>query len=271
MRSVFFLSSLVTVLASGVALWGGYSFIRTEFPDPNVLKNQYPVVQSRPQEPSVPLVKLVKTRPPGWVSLGGVSRVAVGAVVVSEDWAFYQHKGYDPQQMREAFKEDWEEGAFVRGASTITQQVARNVFLSKDKNLWRKLKELFVAVEMEGKLGKRRILEVYFNIAEWGPGIYGIGPASQYYFHKPPSELTAKEGAFLAMLLPSPVRYGQSFRSKKLTAYARETVESILNKMTQAHMISEEERDREVGTPLSFELPELPPSGAQPTPLPSAL
>lgn len=261
MRSFFLILSSITVAASGYSIWVGYRFMRSEFPDPIVLKNQYPVVQYRPEEPSEPNIKLVKFRPSTWVSLSSISRVAVGAVIVSEDWAFYQHKGYDTQQMREAFKEDWEEGAFVRGASTITQQVARNVFLTKDKNLWRKLKELFIAVQMEGKLGKRRILEVYFNIAEWGPGIFGIGSASQYYFHKSPSELTSKEGAFLAMLLPSPIRYSQSFRSKKLTAYARHTVESILTKMAQAHFILPEERDREIELPLSFEMasPEIEP------------
>lgn len=240
-------------MASGGSIWVGYRFLRTEFPDPFILKNQYPVIEFRREQPKVPNVRLVKFRPSGWVSLSSISRAALGAVIVSEDWAFYQHKGYDPNQMREALREDWEEGAFVRGASTITQQVARNVFLSKDKNLWRKLKELFLAVEIERKLNKRRILEVYFNIAEWGPGIYGIGGAARYYFHKSPSELTAKEGAFLAMLLPSPVRYGQSFRSKKLTAYARRTVRSILNKMAQAHWISPEERDQQIALPLSFE------------------
>jgi len=253
MRAIFLILTLVTVVASGYSIWSGYRFLRTEFPDPFILKNQYPVVEFRREQPTVPNVRLVKFRPSGWVPLGGISRAALGAVIVSEDWAFYQHKGYDPNQMREALREDWEEGAFVRGASTITQQVARNVFLSKDKNLWRKFKELFLAVEMERKLNKRRILEVYFNIAEWGPGIYGIGRASRYYFQKSPSELTAKEGAFLAMLLPSPIRYGQSFRSKRLTAYARRTVRSILNKMMQAHFISAEERDREIGFPLLFE------------------
>lgn len=254
MRTLFLVLSSMTVVASGYSIWAGYRFMRSEFPDPIILKNQYPVLQYRPEEPSEPNIKWVKFRPSAWVSLSSISRPAVGAVIVSEDWAFYQHKGYDAQQMREALKEDWEEGSFARGASTITQQVARNIFLTKDKNLWRKLKELFIAVQMEGKLGKRRILEVYFNIAEWGPGIFGIGSAAQFYFHKSPAELTAKEGAFLAMLLPSPIRYSQSFRSKKLTAYARHTIESILTKMAQAHFISAEERDREIALSLSFEI-----------------
>ena len=76
--------------------------------------------------------------------------------------------------MREAFQEDWERKSFARGASTITQQVVRNIFLTKDKNIWRKAKELYLAVELDEKVDKKRVLETYINIAEWGPGIFGI-------------------------------------------------------------------------------------------------
>jgi monofunctional glycosyltransferase len=244
--------SFAVVLAAGVSLWQGYRYFRTEFPDVSVLQTRYPVVLYRGSK-QPPTVVLRKGRPPGWISLSEVSKLAVGAIVVSEDWAFYQHKGYDPNQIREAIKDDWEAGRFVRGASTITQQVVRNVFLEKDKNLWRKLKELIFAVELEKQVRKRRILEVYLNIAEWGDGIYGIGNAARYYFGKSPGALTAKEGAFLAMLLPSPKRYGQSFRLRRLTNYARDTIESILIKMTQARYLSVEQREQELALPLSFE------------------
>jgi monofunctional biosynthetic peptidoglycan transglycosylase len=188
------------------------------------------------------------------VSLGEISKEAVEAIVVSEDWAFYQHKGYDPNQIREAIKEKVEEGRALRGASTITQQVARNVFLTQERSTLRKVRELVLAVRMEEVLGKRRILEVYLNIAELGEGLYGVGAAAEFYFHKPASELTAKEGAFLAMLLPSPKRYSQSFRQKHLTEYAQDTVESILNKMEAAHYLTEEQKQEELARPLSFEL-----------------
>ena len=125
--------------------------------------------------------------------------------------------------------------------------------MDKDKNLWRKLKELVLAVQLEEVVGKRKILETYLNVAEWGEGIYGIKAAARHYFDKEPSELNAREGAFLAMLLPSPKRYSQSFRAKKLTDYARETVDSILTKMTQAHYITEEQRASEATAPLTFE------------------
>lgn len=244
--------SVLTFAAAAVVVWGSYEFVHSEFPDVTVLKTRYPVVHYEGKK-IPPTVTVSRLRPSSWASLGEVSKVAVGAIVVSEDWAFYQHKGYDANQIKEAIKEDWEEGRFARGASTITQQVVRNVFLDKDKNLWRKVKELVLAVRIEREVGKRRILETYLNIAEWGEGIFGIRAAARHYFGKDPSQLTAREGAFLAMLLPSPKRYSQSFRAKKLTEYARETVESILGKMTQAHYLTEEQRVAEAGTLLSFE------------------
>jgi monofunctional glycosyltransferase len=235
-------------------------------PDVRMLKLQFPVVQYRgPEVP--PTVSFQKTRPRMWTSLAEVSRAAVGAIIVSEDWAYYQHSGYDMNQIKEAFHEDWEEKKFARGASTITQQVARNVFLTKEKNLWRKAKEFYLAIKLDEIVGKRRTLETYLNIAEWGPGIFGIRAASHYYFSKEPSVLTAKEGAFLAMLLPSPVKYGQSFRKKRLTDYAEDTVESILSKMTQAHYLTEDERILQANTPLPFEV--IPDPNDSPIPRPS--
>jgi monofunctional glycosyltransferase len=250
---VFWLSG-ISVLATGALMWGGLRFFQEEFPNVSILRNQYPIVHF--QGPLRPVrITLSKTRPNNWAGLGEISRVAVGAIIVSEDWAFYQHRGYDPNQIKEAIKEDWEAGGFVRGASTITQQVVRNVFLDKDKNLWRKLKEVVLAVWIEQTVSKRRILETYLNIAEWGEGVFGIRAAAYHYFQKSPSQLTAKEGAFLAMLLPSPKKYSQSFRAKRLTMYASQTIQSILYKMSQARYITEQERDSALSTPLMFERP----------------
>jgi monofunctional biosynthetic peptidoglycan transglycosylase len=244
----FYGITLVLVMVLAV---GGF-YVWMTLPDVRILKAAYPVVKYLgADEP--PLVSLQRARPSTWISLGEVSKLGVAAILISEDWAFFQHHGYDVNQIKEAAQEDWEEKGFVRGASTIDQQVVRNVFLTKDKNLWRKAKELYLAVKMDEVVSKKKVLETYLNIAEWGPGIFGIRAASDYYFNKAPSGLTAKEGAFLAMLLPSPIRYAQSFRQGKLTDYAYETVQSILQKMTQAHYLSEEERLAEMARPLSFE------------------
>ncbi len=229
----------------------------TRFPDVSTLKTQYAVV--RYQGASKPFtISMQKGRPAGWVSLPEISKSAVAAIVVSEDWAFYSHKGIDTNQIHEALQEDLEAKSFVRGASTITQQVVKNVYLDQEKSISRKIKEIILAVKLEKVVGKSRILETYLNIAEWGEGVFGIGAASRLYFGKAPSELSAKEGAFLAMLLPSPKRYAQSFRQKRLTDFARKTVDSILGKMVQAKYLTEEDRSFEAVRPLSFEKIELP-------------
>ncbi len=217
------------------------------------LKTKYPhVIYRGPKEPFD--VEIRKSRPESWVSLSQVSRSAQMAILISEDWAFYSHPGYDEKQIREAIEESIESGKLKRGASTITQQMVKNVFLSQEKSLIRKARELWLATKVEKVLGKKKILEIYLNIAEWGEGIFGIGRASQHYFHKSASELTAKEGAFLAMLLPSPKKYSISFRKKELTRYARKTVNSILNKLVSANVLTYEQKQVEWSTPLSFEV-----------------
>lgn len=250
-KSVLLVSLIALVGATVVGLLL-YRWYETEFPEVALLKTHYPhVTYLGPKQPV--RVQLKKSPPANWARIGAIAPEAVGAIVVSEDWAFFQHEGVDTKQLKEAIKEDLEKGKFARGASTITMQVVKNVFLSKEKTLYRKAKEFLLAMELNEEVPKRRVLEVYLNIAEWGEGVFGITGASYRYFGKPPSQLTAKEGAFLAMLLPSPKRYSQSFRSKALTSYASRTVRQILDKMVQARYITPEQRDAEVNTPLSFE------------------
>jgi monofunctional biosynthetic peptidoglycan transglycosylase len=177
----------------------------------------------------------------------------VGAVVVSEDWAFFEHGGYDVRQIREAVREDLKARRFVRGASTLTQQLARTLFLEKDKNLWRKLKELLLAVQLEREFEKRRILEFYINVVDWGRGIYGIQRAAEVYFEKTPGELSAKEGAFLAMLLPNPRNYSASFYQGELTPFAESSINRILDNMVKGRFITLEEAERARHIPLPFE------------------
>jgi len=246
---------LVSLIAlAGAAIVGVllYRWYETEFPEVALLKTHYPhVTYLGPKQPV--RVQLKKSAPANWARIGSIAPEAVGAIVVSEDWAFFQHEGVDTKQKKEEKKEDLEKGNFAGGASTITMQVVKNVFLSKEKTLYRKAKEFLLAMELNEEVPKRRVLEVYLNIAEWGEGVFGISAASYRYFGKPPSQLSPKEGAFLAMLLPSPKRYSQSFRSKTLTSYASRTVRQILDKMVQARYITPEQRDAEVNTPLSFE------------------
>lgn len=198
-------------------------------------------------------IEIRKERPNSWVPISAISSIAVASIMLSEDWAFYQHNGFDWNQIWDSFQTNIEKGHFARGGSTITQQVVKNIFLSSEKTIWRKVKEAILTVRMERQVPKKRILEIYLNIAEFGEGLYGIGPASEYYFHKPASSLNAKEGVFLAMLLPSPKKYSISFRKKALTKFASSAMRGILSKLLATKRITQEEYDLAIATPLNFE------------------
>ena len=216
------------------------------------LKKKYPhVIDHGPKEPSE--VVLRDSPPLYWTPLAQIPKSVRGAILVSEDWSFYDHPGYDESEIRDAVKESIEEGHLTRGASTITQQVVRNIYLTKEKSITRKIREIWMATKVEKVVGKNRILELYLNLAEMGDGIYGIGHASRFYFQRPPSALRPKEAAFLAMLLPSPKRYSVSFRQKQLTPYARRIIRNILGKMVKGGYLTPEQRDQEWVTPLPFE------------------
>ena len=139
-----------------------------------------------------------------WVPSASIPPEMKWAVVVAEDSNFYKHEGVDVKAIKNAIKHDLEKKSFAKGASTITQQVAKNVFLSREKTIKRKLMEVYLAMRMEQELTKGRILELYLNVVELGPMVYGIGHGAQYYFGKPAAALTTRECAFLAAMLPGP-------------------------------------------------------------------
>lgn len=140
-----------------------------------------------------------------WVPLSRVSPNVVRAVILSEDNKFCSHFGIDVGEMRAAMAKAEREGEdALRGASTISQQVAKNLFLWPDKSMLRKLLEIAITLPMEVIWPKARIMEVYLNIAEWGPGIFGVEAASRYHFNKPANRLNQREAALLAVSLPNP-------------------------------------------------------------------
>ncbi|OGR57311.1 MAG: monofunctional biosynthetic peptidoglycan transglycosylase [Elusimicrobia bacterium GWA2_69_24] len=139
-----------------------------------------------------------------WVPLERISPYLRASVLIAEDDRFYQHKGVDWHALEEAMDYNLRNRRWARGASTITQQVARNIFLSPSRSLGRKVREVLIARHMERCLGKDRILEIYLNIVEWGKGVFGAEAASQAYFHKAAADLTAEEAVSLAAALPSP-------------------------------------------------------------------
>ncbi len=141
------------------------------------------------------------------VPLNDIPEQLQRAVRVSEDAAFFQHRGFDWYEMRMAIREAWTERESPRGASTITQQLARNLYLSPERNLIRKLREALITERLEARLTKRRILELYLNVIELGPGIFGVEAASQRYFGKPVAEVSAANAAELAATIPAPLRH----------------------------------------------------------------
>jgi monofunctional biosynthetic peptidoglycan transglycosylase len=144
---------------------------------------------------------------PYWTPLGAASKMLVLCVVKSEDDLFFRHSGFDWKELQSSFEENLEDGEYSRGGSTITMQLAKNLFLWRRKSVVRKALEMYLAWRLERSLTKRRILELYLNVVEWGPGVYGIGEASQHYFGKRPADLGLGESALLAGILPSPIKW----------------------------------------------------------------
>ena len=139
-----------------------------------------------------------------WVSYSRISPDVKRAVLVAEDDAFWQHEGIDFEQLQESIETDWARGRLARGGSTITQQLAKNLYLSPSKNPLRKLRELVIARRLEAELKKARIFELYLNVIEWGDGVYGVESAARVYFQKPAAELGPSEAALLAAAIVNP-------------------------------------------------------------------
>jgi monofunctional biosynthetic peptidoglycan transglycosylase len=139
-----------------------------------------------------------------WAPYSRISGNLKRAVLVAEDSGFWQHEGIEFEQLKESIEANIERLEFARGGSTITQQLAKNLYLSPSKNPVRKLREILIARRLEAELTKQRILEIYLNVIEWGDGIYGAEAAARTYFGKPASDLTAQESALLAGALINP-------------------------------------------------------------------
>jgi hypothetical protein len=141
---------------------------------------------------------------PSWVSIDDISRHMESAILICEDAGFNSHAGFDFRALESAIKDDLKQGRFARGASTVSMQLAKNLYLGREKTLSRKVQEAFLTMLLEQQLDKRRILELYLNVVELGPGLYGVGDAAQYYFATPARALTLGQSLYLASLLPNP-------------------------------------------------------------------
>ena len=140
-----------------------------------------------------------------WVSFDKIPKLFQNTIRVTEDAAFYQHQGLDFTELKAAIKKNWQKGKYVRGASTITQQLAKNLYLSTDKSIIRKIKEYLISRRLENQLGKERIFNLYLNVIEFGPGIFGVQAAAQYFFHKNVDQLYLEEIVRLTAVIPKPL------------------------------------------------------------------
>ena len=169
-----------------------------------------------------------------WIPYGSISPHLKRAVLVAEDIGFFNHRGFEPAALRDAMERALESQEMPRGASTITQQLAKNLWLSPARNPVRKMKEGILTWQLEHALAKRRILEIYLNVAEFGPGVYGAEAASRRYFGKSARDLTEDEAAQLAASLPSPRNGHPGVTSQNYRRY----VETIKRRMAKAAFLA---------------------------------
>jgi hypothetical protein len=181
---------------------------------------------------------------PDFIALQDVPPLFVRTLLLAEDAGFYGHRGIDLRELPSALVTNWSREDAARGASTITQQLAKNLFLSRDKEVGRKLQELAITFLLEAALGKERILEIYLNIIEWGPELRGLRPAAHHYFGCEPQALTPAQMAFLVAIIPGPIKYQRSFARGTPGPGLRLLIDNLLAKLRSVDAIGEEEYQR---------------------------
>ncbi len=162
-----------------------------------------------------------------WVPLSRISPYVVKAVIIAEDDKFWSHEGFDFEAIQKALEKDLKSRKFKVGGSTISQQLAKNLYLSPARNPVRKIKEAILTWRIENSLSKKRIIELYLNVAEWGDGVFGIEAAAQRHFGKTAAELSAREAAKLATVLPNPRRYNPTGQGRYVE-YRSELIYQIM-------------------------------------------
>jgi Transglycosylase len=188
-----------------------------------------------------PMEFIIGPENPDFVPYDQISPNLIASIMTTEDNGFFKHRGWVTSEFRAALKRNLQRGGFSGGASSITMQMVKNVLLSQEKTLSRKLQELFLVWYLEREISKERILELYFNAIEFGPRIYGIGPAARHYFGKSASDLTPLEGAFFSSILPSPKRRYVQFCHGSLTPQWDRYVHRILAKTHERGRIDDDQ------------------------------
>jgi monofunctional glycosyltransferase len=237
------LAKWVVLLLAGLAIAGIWWYVTlpdgSEFAHANPQRTAMMRYRNGTGGRAVPIV---------WVPLSRIAPALRHAVIIAEDVNFYRHRGIDWEATWSALQRDWREHRFSRGGSTITQQLAKNLYLKPRKTVWRKGTEALIALRMEHHLSKTRLLELYLNVVEWGRGVYGAEAAAQHYFGKPAAALTIQEASWLAAILPAPLRYEQHPRTRLVVTRAS-TIQRYLEQQLTDH----------APPPAPPELPPLPP------------
>lgn len=190
---------------------------------------------------------------PGYVSLERVPNSLVNAVLLSEDAGFWGHNGVDIGSLEDAFELNSKKGFVTLGGSTITMQTAKNLFFPRNRALSRKLQEMIAANYLESQLGKRRILEIYLNLVEFGPGIYGVERAARHFFNVSTTQLSDKQSVYLASLLPAPTTRFASYCANSLKENHLAVVNRLLDKFRIYSKISEEAFRKAIDEPIKFD------------------
>src|SRR5688500_8512296 len=228
---------ILLILAGLLVVWLVFELIR--FPDVAALAEERPKTTAFMEQRKKQLRRAGKSDELKWtwVSYSRISPNLRRGVLVAEDNEFYDHQGVDTKAMKEAFERNWKRGRVTHGGSTITQQLAKNLYLSPSRNTLRKVREYFIARSLEKNLSKKRILEIYLNVVEMGERVYGAEAASRHYFGKSAAALTPREAALLAGCLPNPRVMNPGNPNKRLRA--RQNM--ILSRMRRWGHLAEEQ------------------------------
>jgi monofunctional biosynthetic peptidoglycan transglycosylase len=223
---------LLLYFVGGVSLLLIFYLTYTYFTTPDVKKwrkeNPKKTAFMRIRENDQDYLKHRKHKIYKWISYPDIPELLRRTVIVAEDASFWIHEGIDWFELQESIKKNIGKQSFRRGGSTITQQLARNLYLSPERTINRKVREWFIARELENHLKKSRILEIYLNIAEWGYNIFGIKAACLYYFKKLPTELELHEMVRLAAVLPNPLEMDPRAVSRSVLWRSNEILRRLL-------------------------------------------
>lgn len=199
----------------------------------------------------------------GWAPYDEISRHMETAVIVCEDGGFYRHKGFDYVAIEKSIKDNVKARRFVRGASTISMQLAKNLYLGKEKTLSRKFEEAILTTLLEQRFTKRELMELYLNVIEFGPGIYGIGPAARHYFDSSPRDLTLGQALYLASILPAPDRQHLD-RNGEVTAGWMKYLRKLMVIARKISRVTDEELEAALEEPVAFRVPGAAPPSVSP-------